>query len=80
MVSQASAAFDALLAQAITTATTAEDRRELGVTAEEVTEILHILGRGWKFQASSRAEFVAKMSTAVRLIFAGLAITTKEAS
>jgi AcrR family transcriptional regulator len=77
MVTESMAAFDARLAVAIATATTEDDRCRLAVTPEEIAAMLHTLGQGWKYQVSSRAEFVAKMTTAVRLIFAGLTTATK---
>jgi AcrR family transcriptional regulator len=80
LVAESVAAFDARLAATIGAATTENDRRRLGVTPEEIAAMLHTVGQGWKYQVSSRAEFVAKMSTAVRLVFAGFATTTKEAS
>jgi AcrR family transcriptional regulator len=80
LVAESVAAFDARLAATIGAATTENDRRRLGVTPEEIAAMLHTVGQGWKYQVSSRAEFVAKMSTAVRLVFAGFTTTTKEAS
>jgi AcrR family transcriptional regulator len=80
LVAESVAAFDARLAATIGAATTENDRRRLGVTPEEIAAMLHTVGQGWKYQVRSRAEFVAKMSTAVRLVFAGFTTTTKEAS
>lgn len=80
MVAESTAAFDARLSAAIAGATAESDRRRLGVTPEEITEILHTLGRGWKYEVGSRAEFVARTTTAVRLVLAGLGHDTKGAS
>jgi TetR/AcrR family transcriptional regulator of autoinduction and epiphytic fitness len=72
MTTEFSAAFEARLSSAIAAATTKSDRRQLGVTPEEITGTLHAVGKGWKFQVESRSEFVAKVTVAVRLVFAGL--------
>jgi TetR/AcrR family transcriptional regulator of autoinduction and epiphytic fitness len=72
MATEFSAAFDARLSSAIATATTENDRRQLGVTPEEITGMLHAVGKGWQYQVDSRSAFVAKVTVAVRLIFAGL--------
>ncbi|MCU1362218.1 MAG: hypothetical protein JWM55_46 [Acidimicrobiaceae bacterium] len=70
MATEFSAAFEARLSSAIAKATT--DRRRLGVMPEEITGMLHAVGKGWRFQVDSRSEFVAKVTVAVRLVFAGL--------
>ena len=71
------------LAAAIATAMTGEDLRRLGVTAEEIATALHTVGQGAKYLSSargeSRAEFVARVTPAVRLILAGLEATTEKA-
>jgi TetR/AcrR family transcriptional regulator, regulator of autoinduction and epiphytic fitness len=76
MVDAAVAAFDTRLAKAIAAATAEEDRRRLGVTAEEVAAALHTLGQGAKYLSSSRgasrAEYVARLTPGVRLVLAGL--------
>jgi AcrR family transcriptional regulator len=84
MVDAASAAFDARLAATIAAATAEKDRRRLGVTPEEIAAALHTVGQGAKYLASSRgesrAEFVARVTRAVRLVLAGLDVTTEKAS
>jgi TetR/AcrR family transcriptional regulator, regulator of autoinduction and epiphytic fitness len=77
MATEFSAAFEARLTSAIGTGTTETDRRRLGVTPEEITGMLHAVGKGWRFQVDSRSEFVAKVTVAVRLVFAGLTSVTK---
>ena len=76
MVDAAVAAFDTRLAKAIAAATAEEDRRRLGVTAEEVAAALHTAGQGAKYLSSSRgesrAEYVARLTPGVRLVLAGL--------
>ena len=79
MAAEFSAAFEARLRSAIANATTENDRRQLGVTPEEITGMLHAVGKGWRFQVASRSEFVAKVTVAVRLVFAAFASITKEA-
>ena len=79
MATEFSAAFEARLSSAIAAATTETDRRQLGVTPEEITGMLHAVGKGWRFQVASRSEFVAKVTVAVRLVFAAFASITKEA-
>ena len=83
MVDAASAAFDARLAETIAAATAEKDRRRLGVTPEEIAAALHTVGQGAKYLSSSRgesrAEFVARVTAAVRLVLAGLDATTKKA-
>jgi hypothetical protein len=41
--------------------------------------MLHAVGKGWRFQVDSRSEFVAKVTVAVRLVFAGFSSITKQA-
>jgi TetR/AcrR family transcriptional regulator, regulator of autoinduction and epiphytic fitness len=79
MVTEFSAAFEARLSAAIAAATPANDRRQLGVTPEEIAGMLNTLGRGWKREVDSRSEFVAKVTGAVRLVFAAFTSNTKEA-
>jgi AcrR family transcriptional regulator len=83
MVDAASAAFDAELAAAIAAATAETDRRRLGVTPEEIAAVLHTVGQGAKYLSSSRgesrAEFVARVTAAVRLVFSGLGAATGKA-
>ena len=84
MVDAAVAAFDARLANAVAAATAETDRWRLGVTPEEIAAALHTVGQGAKYLSSargeSRAEFVARVTPAVRLILAGLEATTEKAS
>jgi AcrR family transcriptional regulator len=80
MATEFSAAFEARLSSAIDRATTQTDRRQLGVTPEEIAGMLHAVGKGWRFQVDSRSEFVAKVTVAVRLVFAAFASTTKKAN
>jgi AcrR family transcriptional regulator len=83
MVDAAIAEFDARLASTIAAATAAKDRRRLGVTPEEIAAALHTLGQGAKYLSTSRresrAEFVARVTAAVRPVLAGLDTTTKNA-
>jgi AcrR family transcriptional regulator len=81
MVDAASAAFDARLAGTIAAATAEKDRRRLGVTPEEITDALHTVAQGAKYLANARAEsrqeFVARMTTAVRVVLTGFGVRTK---
>jgi hypothetical protein len=70
------AAFEGLLSATIAAATPENDRRQLGVTPEEIAGMLTTLGGGWKREVASRTEFVAKVTGAVRLIFAALTSNT----
>jgi AcrR family transcriptional regulator len=83
IVDPASAAFDERLAATIAAATPASDRRRLGVTPEEITDALHTLAQGAKYLANARAEsreeFVARMTTAVRVVLTGFGVTAKRA-
>jgi TetR/AcrR family transcriptional regulator of autoinduction and epiphytic fitness len=78
MATEFSAAFEARLSSAIARATTESDRRQLGVTPEEITGTLHAVGKGWRFRVDSRSEFVARVTVAVRLVFASFTCITKE--
>src|ERR1700732_468382 len=78
MATEFSAAFETRLSSAIAAATTGGDRRRLGVTAEDITGMLHAVGKGWRFQVDSRSEFVAKVAIAVRLVLAGFTPITKQ--
>ena len=75
IVDPARAEFDARVSAAIAAAMTEKDRRRLGVTPEEITEALHTVAQGAKYlsthHAESREECVARMTAAVRVIFAG---------
>jgi hypothetical protein len=77
IVAEYVAKFDARLASAIAVSTSARDRRRLGVTPDEIAAVLHTLGQGCKYQVDSRTEFVAKLTAAVRLVFAGFTIARK---
>jgi TetR/AcrR family transcriptional regulator, regulator of autoinduction and epiphytic fitness len=75
MVDPASAAFDAQLAAAIAVAVPQNDRRRLGATPEEIAGALHTVAQGAKYlsnaRSESREEFVARLTAAVRVVFAG---------
>ena len=81
IVDPASAAFDARLAAAIAAAMSENDRRRPGVTPEEIAGALHTVAQGAKYlsnaRAESREEFVARMTAAVRVVFAGFGTTAK---
>jgi TetR/AcrR family transcriptional regulator of autoinduction and epiphytic fitness len=81
MVDPAIAAFDARLAATIAAAMSENDRRRLGVTPEEITGALHTAAQGAKYLSNARAEsreqFVARMTAAARVIFAGFGTTAK---
>jgi AcrR family transcriptional regulator len=81
MVDPASAEFDARLAAAIAAAMPENDRRRLGVTPEEIAGALHTVAQGAKYlsnaRAESREEFVARLTAAVRVIFAGFGTTAR---
>jgi AcrR family transcriptional regulator len=75
------AEFDARLAAAITSAMSDNDRRRLGVTPEEIAEALHTVAQGAKYlsnaRGESREEFAARVTAAVRVVFAGFGTTAK---
>jgi len=81
MVDPASAAFDARLAAAIAAAMSENDRRRLGVTPEEIAGALRTVATGARYlsdvRAESREEFVARVTAAVRVVFAGFGTTAK---
>jgi AcrR family transcriptional regulator len=81
LVDPASAAFDARLAAAIAAAMSENDRRRLGVTPEQIAGALHTVAQGAKYlsnaRAESREEFVARMTAAVGVVFAGFGTTAK---
>jgi AcrR family transcriptional regulator len=83
MVDAAIATFDARLAKAIAAATAEPDRRRLGVTPEEIAAALHTAGQGARYlstsRGESRAQFIARLTPAVRLILAGLDVRTTKA-
>jgi len=75
------AALDARLAAAIAAATSEADRRRLGVTPEEIAGALHMVAQGAKYlseaRAESRAEFVARVTAAGHVVFAGFGNAAK---
>ena len=79
IVEPARAAFAARLAAAIAAGTSEKDRRQLGVTPQDITEALHTVAQGAKYLsnagAESREECVARMTAAVRVVFAGFGTT-----
>ena len=81
MVDPAIAAFDARLAAAIAAAMSENDGRRLGVTPEEIAESLHTVAQGARYlskaRGESREEFVARITAAVRVVFAGFGATAK---
>ena len=81
IVDPARAAFADRLAAAIAAAMSENDRRRLGVTPEEIVAALHTVAQGAKYlsnaYAESREEFVARMTAAVRVVFAGFGSTAK---
>ena len=81
IVDPAIAAFDARLAAAIAAALSDKDRKRLGVTPEEIAAALHTVAQGAKYlsnhRAESREQFVARMTVAVRVVFAGFGSTGK---
>src|SRR5260370_33210746 len=83
MVDAASAAFDTQLAATVAAATAEKDRRRLGVTPGEIAAALHTVGQGAKYLSSSRgesrAEFVARLTAAVRVVLACLDAAEKKA-
>jgi AcrR family transcriptional regulator len=83
VVAAAIATFDARLAKAIAAATAERDRRRLGVSPEEIAAALHLVGQGARYLSTSgresRAEFVARLTPAVRLVLAGLDSPAKNA-
>jgi AcrR family transcriptional regulator len=81
LVDPAIAAFDDRLAAAIAAAMSERDRGRLGVTPEEVARALHMVAEGAMHlsiaRAESRDEFVARMTAAARVVFAGFGNTAK---
>ena len=81
LVEPASAVFDDRLAAAIAAAMSESDRRRLGVTPEEIAGALHTAAQGAKYLSNalgeSRDEFVARLTTAVRVVFAGFRAMTR---
>lgn len=81
IVDPASAAFDERLAAAIGTAMSQNDRKRLGVTPEEIAAALHLVAQGAKYlstaRAESREEFVARLTAAASVVFAGFGAMSK---
>jgi TetR/AcrR family transcriptional regulator, regulator of autoinduction and epiphytic fitness len=79
LVDPAIAAFHARLAAAIAAAMSDSDRRRLRVTPEEIAVALGTVAQGAKYLSNalveSREEFVARMTAAVRVVFAGFGTT-----
>jgi TetR/AcrR family transcriptional regulator of autoinduction and epiphytic fitness len=75
------AKVDALLAAAIAAAMSENDRRRVGVTPEEITEALHTAAQGARYlaeaRAESREEFLARLTAAAHVVFAGFGSTGK---
>ena len=79
IVDPAIAVFDGLLAAAIATAMSEKECRRLGVTPQDIGAALHIVAQGAKYQsrAQSREEFVARLTVAVGVVFAGFGDAAK---
>jgi TetR/AcrR family transcriptional regulator, regulator of autoinduction and epiphytic fitness len=81
LVDPAIAACRARLAAAIAAAMSDSDRRRLRVTPEEIAEALLTVAQGAKYLSNAlvetREEFVARMTAAVRVVFAGFGTTAK---
>jgi len=75
------AAVDARLAAAIAAAMSEDDRRRLGVTPEEIAGALHVVAQGSRYlstaRGESREEFRARLTAAVRVVFAGFGAAAK---
>jgi TetR/AcrR family transcriptional regulator, regulator of autoinduction and epiphytic fitness len=81
MVDPAVAEFDARLDAAIAAAMSEKDRARLGVTPQEVAAAVHTVAQGAKYlsnvRAESREQFLARMTAAVHVVFAGFGTTAK---
>jgi len=81
IVDPARAAFGARLEAAIAAAMSEKDRRRLGVTPQEVAGAVHTVAQGARYlsnaRAESREEFVAQVTAAVHVVFAGFGTTAK---
>jgi TetR/AcrR family transcriptional regulator of autoinduction and epiphytic fitness len=81
LVDPAIAACRARLAAAIAAAMSDSDRSRLGVTPEEIAVALLTVAQGAKYLSNalveSRDEFVARLTAAVRVVFAGFGTTAK---
>ena len=81
IVDPAVGAFDDRLAAAIAAAVSEKDRSRLAVTPEQITAALHTAAQGAKYlsnaRAESRDEFVARLTAAVRVVFAGFGASAR---
>jgi AcrR family transcriptional regulator len=83
IVNPAIATFDDQLTAAIAAAMSENDRKRLGVTPEEIAGALHLVAQGARYLSNARAEshgeFVARLTAAVRVVFAGFGATAERA-
>jgi len=81
IVEPARLAFDARIAAAIAAAMSEHERGRLIVTPEEIADALHTVAQGAKYLSSARAEsreeFIARVTAAAHVVFAGLGTTAK---
>ena len=81
MFDPAVAEFDARLDAAIAAAMSEKDRARLGVTPQEVAAAVHTVAQGAKYlsnvRAESREQFLARITAAVRVVFAGFGTTAR---
>jgi len=81
VVDPATDAFYARLRAAIAAAMPENDGKRLGVTPEEITEALQMVGQGARYVSNARAESrqqcLAHLTAAVRVVFAGLGTAAK---
>jgi TetR/AcrR family transcriptional regulator of autoinduction and epiphytic fitness len=74
-------AFLVRVAAANAAAISETQRRRLGVTPEELAEALYTVGQGGRYISTvrdeSREQFIARMTVAVRVVFAGLGTTAR---
>ena len=75
IVDPARAVFHERLTAAIAAAMSEKDRERLGVTPEDIARALHIVAQGAKYLSNawseSREQFVARVTAAVHVVFAG---------
>src|SRR3954468_10902825 len=73
IVDPATDAFYARLGAAIAAAMPKNDGKRLGVTPQEITEALRMVGHGARYVSNARAEsrrqFLARLTAAVRVVF-----------
>src|SRR3954467_1863796 len=81
IVDPATDAFYARLGVAIAAAMPENDGKRLGVTPQEITEALQMVGQGARYVSNARAESreqcLARLTAAVRVVFAGLGTAAK---